>query len=172
MFMHARGDLFEWLSRNERNMDDCGLGSPVQHAHRAGLLGKNFLAVHVNYLAPGDAALLGKSKSTVVHCPRSHAYFAHSAFPYAELKAAKVNICLGTDSLISVRKKPRQDVELNMFAEMKAFLAANPKIAPEEIVEMATVNGARALAMAGQVGELSKGAFADLITIPFTGKAF
>jgi cytosine/adenosine deaminase-related metal-dependent hydrolase len=35
---------------------------------------------------------------------------------------------------------------------------------------MATVNGARALAMASQVGDLSKGAFADLIAIPFTGK--
>ena len=170
MFMHARGDLFDWLRRNERNMDDCGLGSPVQHAQRAGLLGKNFLAVHVNYLAAGDAALLSKSKTSVVHCPRSHAYFGHCPFPYAELTAAKVNICLGTDSLITVRKKPRQEIELNMFAEMKAFSTANPDVAPKTILQMATVNGARPLGMTGEVGELSKGALADLIAIPYAGK--
>ena len=35
---------------------------------------------------------------------------------------------------------------------------------------MATVNGARALGLAGQIGELSENAFADLIAVPFTGK--
>jgi len=170
MFMHARGDLYDWLRRNDRNMDDCGLGSPVQHVHRAGLLGKNFLAVHVNYLAPGDAGLLGKSKSSVAHCPRSHAYFAHGPFPYSELTTAKVNVCLGTDSLITVRKKPRQHIELNMFAEMRAFSAIHPDVPPKTVVQMATVNGARALGMAGDIGELSKSAYADLIAIPYKGK--
>jgi imidazolonepropionase-like amidohydrolase len=52
-----------------------------------------------------------------------------------------------------------------------ALLAAAEKtISPAEILRMATVNGARALGLAGQIGELSKNAFADLIAIPFAGK--
>jgi cytosine/adenosine deaminase-related metal-dependent hydrolase len=49
-------------------------------------------------------------------------------------------------------------------------LAANAKtITPDEILRMATVNGARAIGMAGRIGELSENAFADLIAIPFSG---
>ena len=48
MFMHARGEMFDWLKRNERDNSDCGLGSPVAHLARNGLLGENLLAVHVN----------------------------------------------------------------------------------------------------------------------------
>lgn len=170
MFTAGNGEMFRWLKRNDRCMDDCGAGSPVQHAHAAGLLGKNFLAVHVNYLAPGDAELLGKSKTNVAHCPRSHAYFTHRAFPFADLNQTKVNVCLGTDSLVTVRKKPRQNIELNMFAETRAFAAAHPELEPLEILRMATVNGAQALGLDGDVGEISKNSFADLISIPFAGK--
>lgn len=75
MIRHARGEMFDWLQRNERDMADCGRRSPVQHVAQAGLLGRNFLAVHVNCLARGDAAALARKQATVVHCPRSHDYF-------------------------------------------------------------------------------------------------
>ena len=170
MFVHARGEIYDWLRRNERNMDDCGLGSPVRHLERVGLLGQNMLAVHVNYLAPGDDKLLGKRKVSVAHCPRSHAYFQHSPFPLHELTRAKVNVCLGTDSLATVHKTRRQSVRLSMFDEMRALTQSQPALAPGEIFQMATINGARALGMSKQIGQISKGAFADLITIPFAGK--
>jgi cytosine/adenosine deaminase-related metal-dependent hydrolase len=142
----------------------------VQHAHRSKLLGKNFLAVHVNYLAPGDAALLGKHKTSVAHCPRSHAYFAHQKFPLEELTEENVNVCLGTDSLVTVKKTPRQAVRLNMFDEMRAFASANPGVTPDKILEMATVNGARALGKTREIGQLSRRSLADIITIPHDGK--
>ncbi|MCX6896992.1 MAG: amidohydrolase family protein [Verrucomicrobia bacterium] len=170
MFMHGRGKMFDWLRRNERDNSDCGLGSPVQHLARAGLLGKNFLAVHANCLAPGDAALLARSGASVVHCPRSHSFFAHPKFPYAALAAAGVNLCLGTDSLASVEKKRGQTPELNLFSEMRSFARKHPGVSAETILRMATVNGARALGLAGKTGELQPKAFADLIALPFTGK--
>jgi len=170
MFTHGRGAMFEWIARNGRDMSDCGLGSPVEHLARNDVLGENLLAIHANYLARGDARLLGRRKVSVVHCPRSHAYFKHRKFHLRELTAARVNVCLGTDSLASVYKKRGQTVELNLFEEMRALAAAEPSLSPKKIIQMATVNGARALGLAGQVGELSPDAFADLITVPFTGK--
>jgi len=171
MFTRGRGAMFDWIARSGRDMSDCGLGSPVQHLERQGALHENLLAIHVNYLAAGDAKLLGRRKVSVVHCPRSHEYFKHRQFPFDDLTAAGVNICLGTDSLVSVYKQRRQKVALSMFEEMREFASQHPAASPATILAMATSNGARALNLAGQVGEISAGALADLITIPFDGKA-
>jgi cytosine/adenosine deaminase-related metal-dependent hydrolase len=170
MFTKGRGVMFDWLKRNERDMSDCGRISPVKHLDKFGVLGENCLAVHVNYLARGDAALLARRKTSVAHCPRSHYYFDHDAFPFNTLTRAKVNVCLGTDSLATVYKKPKQTVELSMFDEMQAFASANPRVSCETILEMATVKGASALGMAGQAGQISEKSLADLIVIPFDGK--
>jgi cytosine/adenosine deaminase-related metal-dependent hydrolase len=170
MFRRGRGEMFDWLRRNERDMSDCGLGSPIQHLRRQGVLGENFLAVHVNYLARDDAPALAAKKVSVVHCPRSHAYFRHRPFPLRTLLRNRINVCLGTDSLATVPKRRRQTVELNLFESMQTLAANAPFLAPGKILQMATINGARALGLSGQIGELSPGALADIIAIPFAGK--
>jgi aminodeoxyfutalosine deaminase len=170
MFTNARGKMFDWLKRNERDNSDCGLGSPVKHLARHKMLGENLIAIHVNLLAHGDARLLGRHRVHVVHCPRSHAYFRHPPFLRERLANAGVNLCLGTDSLATTRKIGKQKPELNMFEEMRLLAASDKTVSPAEILRMATVNGARALGLAGEAGELSKNASADLIAIPFGGK--
>ncbi len=169
MFTRASGEMFDWLRRNERDMSDCGVDSPVQQLERNGILDRHLLAVHVNYLAANDAALLGRRKVSVAHCPRSHFYFRHDPFPFRALMKASVNVCLGTDSLATVYKTRREKVELNLFEEMRAFARAHTRETPKSILQMATLHGARALGLAGQAGELAAGAMADLIAIPFAG---
>ena len=120
MFLYKHGPLYEWL-RTQRDMSDCGLGSPVHHLERNDFLDENLLAVHVNYLWRDDAAVLARYNVSVVHCPRSHEYFKHLLFPRAELATAGVNICLGTDSLASVLKDKGKLPELNLFEEMRTF---------------------------------------------------
>ena len=165
MFAHARGKMFDWLSR-QRDCSDCGNGSPLQHLARNNLLGANFLAVHANCLAPGDASLLARKKSSVVHCPRSHSFFCHPKFPFKELAAAGVNLCLGTDSLASIETKRKAALELNMFSEMRSFARKHRDTPPGTILRMVTLNAAAALGLNGDIGEISLGAFADLIAIP------
>jgi len=162
--------MFDWLKRNQRDNSDCGLGSPVAHLARNRMLGENLTVIHANLLAPGDAELLGRHGVHVVHCPRSHDYFSHPPFPRRQLADAGVNICLGTDSLATVRKTKRQKPDLNLIEEMRRLAAADKTISPVEILRMATVNGAKSLGMAGQIGELSENTCADLIAIPFAGK--
>jgi cytosine/adenosine deaminase-related metal-dependent hydrolase len=137
---------------------------------RQGALNEKLLAVHVNYLGPGDATLLGRRKVNVVHCPRSHTYFRHQPFPLAQLLSARVNICLGTDSLASVYKARKRSVELSMFDEMRELASRMPSLPPEKILQMATINGARALGRTAEIGEFCRQAFADVITIPLAGK--
>lgn len=165
MFTHRRGAMFEWL-KSQRDMSDCGRGTPIQHAERHGLLHSNCLAIHANYLGEDDARMLARTKAHVVHCPRSHTYFQHDPFPFAEFRSAGVNLALGTDSLASVAAKRRVKPRLDMFAEMQTAAATFPGLAPEQILRMATINGAGALGRAGLLGELKPGAIADVITIP------
>jgi cytosine/adenosine deaminase-related metal-dependent hydrolase len=170
MFARGRGEMFEWLQRSGRDMSDCGLGSPVQHLERCGALSERLLAAHANYLGKKDAALLARRKVHVVHCPRCHSYFHHDPFPLRRLARAGVNVGLGTDSLASVYKPRRQSVELSLFEEMRALAKNEPSLSARKIVRMATLNGARALGLQGQSGELSEGSFADLVALPFAGK--
>ncbi len=170
MFQHARGEMFEWLERNGRDMTDCGDVSPVQHLARQRLLGPHLLAIHVNHLAPGDARLLAQKNVSVVHCPRSHDYFKHHPFPYRALTTAGVNVCLGTDSLATVCTTRRVPPELNLFREMQVFADQHLAVPDHKIIRMVTLNGARALGLAGKIGELKPNAFADLVAIPFTRK--
>jgi cytosine/adenosine deaminase-related metal-dependent hydrolase len=169
MYVHRRGPMFDWL-KTQRDMSDCGNVTPVEQVRRCRLPGENFLAIHANYLDAPDIAALSDSRSHVVHCPRSHAYFQHVRFPYKELAAAGVNICLGTDSLASTLRPRRGKAELSMFEEMRTFASSNPDVAAEQIVRMATEAGARALGLQDRVGGIFQGGLADLVAIPYAGK--
>ncbi len=170
MYQHARGAMFDWL-KPQRDMSDCGGSSPVAYLAEQGLIGKNFLAVHANYLALGDAGLLGRSGCTVVHCPRSHAFFRHRKFPLAELEKAGVNICLGTDSLATTLKSRTEPLSLSMFSEMRTFAKTFSELSPLHVIEAATIRAARALNREGDLGILAPNASADLIAVPFSGMA-
>ena len=170
MFTQGRGEMFEWLHRNRRDMSDCDGRSPVQHLARCQALGPHLLAVHMNYLAPGDAALLARKRVSVVHCPSSHDYFRHRDFPRRELARAGVNVCLGTDSLASVRKHPKREIKLSLFREMRMFATKHSEVSAREVLQMTTLNAAHALGLGGKAGQLRPGAFADLIALPLNEK--
>ncbi len=168
MFTEAKGEMFDWLKKS-RDMSDCRGRSPVEHLHACGLLGKNLLAIHANYLQDTDLPLLSRNRVNIVHCPRSHFYFRHAPFPLKQLLDSRVNVCLGTDSLASVYKTARQVVQLDMFEEMRGLATAHECLKPSTILEMATINGALALGMSKRIGQLSRGFLADLIVLPGAG---
>jgi cytosine/adenosine deaminase-related metal-dependent hydrolase len=95
----------------------------------------------------------------VVHCPRSHDYFGHSGFAFDRLRSLGFNVCIGTDSLAS-------NDSLSLFDEMRAFQKEFPSVSPEEVLQMVTVNPARALRQENALGRIRPGFRADLIAIP------
>ena len=165
MYTQGAGAMYRWL-KPQRDMSDCGLGSPIQHLDRHGVLGRNFLAVHANFLAQGDAELIGRSRSSVVHCPRSHTFFGHPDFPFEQFERAKVNICLGTDSMASIGKSRTEPLGLDLFAEMRVMAKEFPGLTPERLLQMVTLNAAEALDRRGELGCIAPRACADLIAIP------
>ena len=122
----------------------------------------------MNYLASGDAELLGRSRSSVVHCPTSHDYFGHRPFPLGELQKAGVNICLGTDSLASSARISGRDPELSLWEEMRVF-ANKHSVRPARIFEMVTTHAAGALGKEKEAGQVGAGFQCDLAAATYTG---
>jgi aminodeoxyfutalosine deaminase len=170
MFRDGAGPLYDFMRSIGRPIDDCGHDTSLAlfvsaiGASGGRALPVGWIVAHLNELAKSDFELLEafRGKFHVVHSPRSHDYFAHSAFAFERLRDLGFNICLGTDSLAS-------NENLNLFAEMRAFRRGETVVSPKETLEMVTVNGGRALGRPQILGRIRANYFADLIAIPCRG---
>ena len=166
MYRDASGPLYEFIKSIGRPMDDCGNETPL--GLFVGALDKralpHWIIAHLNELTESDFELLERSDSKfhVVHCPGSHKYFGHSPFAFDRLRSLRFNVCLGTDSLAS-------NETLSLFDEMRAFQKNFPRVSPDEILQMVTVNPARALRYENTLGQIRPGFWADLVAIPCSG---
>ena len=118
------------------------------------------LVIHGNYLDPDEWQLLAENRERVslVYCPRTHRHFDHPCYRLAERLAAGVRVVLGTDSRAS-------NPDLDLLAEVKEAARLHPQVAPQVFLQMATLEGAAALGLSGEVGELSAGARGNLVVI-------
>ena len=163
MFREGGGALFNLLAQAGRDMNDCASKSPLTNAQRAGLLGERFVLVHGNYLDDADRERVAEAAAHWVHCPRSHDYFGHQVFAAEAVLEKGINLCLGTDSLATVRGA---GAELDLFEEMRMFIQNHLQVTAEACVNMVTQNAALALGLQQQVGSLESGKSADLIALP------
>lgn len=138
---------------------------PAQLLAELGLLGPCTLLVHGVWLTPEDIDIIQQSGATVVHNPSSNSKCASGICPVPELLAAGVNVALGCDG------GPSNNT-YDMFWEMKLTACLHkvnkldPTVVPaERVIEMATINGARALGLNHLIGSLEPGKRADLIVI-------
>jgi 5-methylthioadenosine/S-adenosylhomocysteine deaminase len=141
---------------------------PLARLADLGLIGPNLLAVHAVHLTDSEVELLASQGCHVAHCPSSNLKLASGMAPVAKLLSAGVNVGIGTDGAASNNR-------LDMFSEMRqtALLAKavsnDPTVLPaHQALTMATLNGARALGLDGQVGSLLPGKAADIVAVDFS----
>ncbi len=130
-----------------------------------GLIAADFQCVHATQLLDEEIALLAEAGTSVIHCPESNMKLASGACRVADLLAAGVNVALGTDGAAA-------NNDLDMFGEMRSaallgkLTAADASALPAAaVLEMATINGARALGMERDCGSLEAGKWADLTAV-------
>ncbi|ODT67705.1 MAG: N-ethylammeline chlorohydrolase [Nitrosomonadales bacterium SCN 54-20] len=141
---------------------------PLERIHKLGLLGPNLIAVHMVHLTEGEIELLAQQGCSVAHCPSSNLKHASGLAPVAALIEAGVNVGLGTDSAAS-------NSRLKMFEEMRlaALLAkgqsGRAEVLPAwQVLQMATLNGAKALGLGDRIGSLVPGKAADIAAVDFS----
>jgi 5-methylthioadenosine/S-adenosylhomocysteine deaminase len=115
-----------------------------------------------------DIETVAQYGAHVIHCPRSNMKLASGTCPVKKFKDAGVNVALGTDGAASNNK-------LNGLAEMQAasLLAKLESKDPtamsaRDTIQMATLDGARALGLDHVTGSLEPGKSADFIALDFT----
>ena len=101
---------------------------------------------------------------SVVYCPRTHAYFDHQPYPLAKMLAAGVQVALGTDSRAS-------NPDLSLWREMQHVASHHAAISRQNVLELGTLAGARALGQATQFGTLEAGKLANLAIVPLADQA-
>ena len=153
------------LSETRKENEDCkrahGGLSPTEYLDSLGVLGPHVIAAHSVWLSDHDVELLGRHRVNCVHNINSNAKLASGyMFRHQALKAAGANICLGTDGASSSNNLDMLETMKTSALFQKAW-ENDPSAMPlQELMDAATVNGARALGL--DTGVIREGAIADL----------
>ncbi len=141
---------------------------PVARLNELGMLSPNMQCVHMTALNEDDIKMVADTGTTVVHCPESNLKLASGFCPVHQLQQAGVNVTLGTDGAAS-------NNDLDMLGEMrtaaqlaKAVSGDAEALPAHAAIEMATINGAKAMRLADKTGTLEAGKWADVIALDFS----
>jgi 5-methylthioadenosine/S-adenosylhomocysteine deaminase len=104
-----------------------------------------------------DIKQLADSGAAVAHCPLSNRMHGHGAAPLGALLTAGIRVGLGTDSVVSVGR-------IDLLAEARAARAL-AALRAEQVLELCTLGGARALGLDSETGSLTVGKWADCTVI-------
>jgi atrazine chlorohydrolase/5-methylthioadenosine/S-adenosylhomocysteine deaminase/melamine deaminase len=139
--------------------------SSIEYLAAIGFLGPDVLAGHCVQLGPNDIRTLKALDVRVANNVVSNMFLASGIAPVAELITAGVTVGIGTDDC-------NCNTSVNMLSDMKfAALAQKVRygnsaaITAEKVVEMATIDGARAVGLESEIGSIEVGKKADLILI-------
>jgi 5-methylthioadenosine/S-adenosylhomocysteine deaminase len=130
-----------------------------------GVLGRRTVVAHCIHLEPEEKAILQRTGTSIVHNPVSNMRLGNGAAPIAEMMERGVNVCLGTDGMLSAYKLDHFET-MRIAAMLQRVTRHDCQVLPAwRVLEMATINGARALGLENEIGSLQAGKRADLIVL-------
>ena len=175
LLRHGRGSFAEGL--NTRGIEWRAPGvSPIQYLRDRGVLETRPLLAHCIHVNEADLETISQTETRVAHCPKSNAKLGHGRAPFGKMLAKGIAVGLGSDSVAS-----NNTCDLLEEARFALLLARSERTATENEaaitqpddrgltaakgLEAATLGGARALGLAGQIGELREGLQADFAVV-------
>ncbi len=137
--------------------------TPLEYLNSLGLVTDDLVAAHGVWLTETEKDLLQNQGGNVVHNPAANLKLGSGIADVPDLLNRGINVALGTDGVAS-------NNNLNLFEEAKVASILHKRNSPEDIdeqqvLDMATINGAKALGIDDKVGSIELGKKADLITV-------
>ncbi|MBL1321647.1 MAG: TRZ/ATZ family hydrolase [Methylophaga sp.] len=156
--------IHETAGETAQSVEQIGV-RPLERLKELGLLSPRLIAVHMTQLNEQEIDWCADAGVHIAHCPESNLKLASGFCPIAALVSKGINVTLGTDGAAS-------NNDLDMFGEMrqaallaKAVAQDASAIPAHTALEMATINGAKALGIDTITGSLKKGKAADIIAV-------
>jgi 5-methylthioadenosine/S-adenosylhomocysteine deaminase len=137
---------------------------PIERLNKLGLLDDRLITVHMTQLTNEEIELIAKLGVNVVHCPESNLKLGSGICPVSKLLAAGANVCLGTDG-------PASNDDLDLLGEMRTsalvdkYRIEDPPVPAWKMLELGTINGAKALRLDDRIGSIEVGKEADIVAV-------
>jgi 5-methylthioadenosine/S-adenosylhomocysteine deaminase len=138
--------------------------SNIEYLDAVGLAAPHVVLAHCVQLSDGEMAILKRTGAHVAHCPSSNLKLGSGIARVAEMLERGISVTLGADGAACNNR-------LDVFTEMRAAALLQkalrgPEALPAlKVLRMATIDGARALGLAGEIGSIEAGKRADLILL-------
>ena len=141
--------------------------NPTEHLVNVGLIKRPTLAAHCVYMSDEDITAFAENNVSVAYNPQSNMKLASGIAPIAKMLDAGVNVSIGTDGASSNNDLDMWD-EMRTASLLQKVNTMNPCVLTAyQVLQMATVNGAKAIGKEGELGILQEGALADIILVDF-----
>src|SRR6266851_5515180 len=161
ILIHTAEMKKEW----EDSQKQSGM-SPVQYLDKIGVLGPDVVSAHCIFVDEADRKTLAQRQVGCVHNPSSNMMIASGVSPVPEMRAAGVAVGLGTDGPAGSNNDLDLMEEIDLAAKLAKITKMNPlALNAKAVVEMATIDGAKALHMEKEIGSLEVGKKADIVLI-------
>ena len=140
--------------------------TPGAYLDSIGFLGHDVVAAHGVWLTPAEIATFAQKRVGVAHCPESNSMLASGIAPVVDMRKAGVNVGLGTDGPAGSNNNLDMVEEMASAARLQKIGKMDPTaLSARDVLEMATIGGARVLGMEDKIGSLEAGKRADVIIV-------
>ena len=162
--------LSETKSENDTHIAKYGV-SPTKRLYDMGILGNDMIAAHSLWLSDEDIEMYAEKGVTAVHNINSNLKLASGyRFRYNELKQAGVNVAIGTDGAGSSNNLDMLEAMKTSAIVQKAWREDPAAMPLNELMDMGSANGAKALGL--DMGRIEEGALADMLLIDMNSTFF
>jgi 5-methylthioadenosine/S-adenosylhomocysteine deaminase len=140
--------------------------TPVQYLERIDVLGPDVLAAHCIWVDYTDMKILADRQVGCVHNPSSNMMLASGVAPVVDERSAGMRVGLGTDGPAGSNNDLDMMEEMDLAAKLQKTNRVDPRaLGAKGALEMATIEGARALHMEKEIGSLEVGKKADFVIL-------
>jgi 5-methylthioadenosine/S-adenosylhomocysteine deaminase len=139
--------------------------TPTAYLDSLGGLDERSLLAHCVHLTEEDIRCVGDRGAHIMHCPKSNAKLGSGTAPVPAFLEHGLSLGLGTDSMVSNNNLDMLE-EMRFCALVHRSVHADPSVvSAAQVFHMATLGGARAVGLAGEIGSLRPGKRADLVLL-------
>ncbi|HTB92884.1 MAG TPA: amidohydrolase [Candidatus Sulfotelmatobacter sp.] len=140
--------------------------TPVQYLERIEFLGPDVVAAHCIWTDYTDMKILAERQVGCVHNPSSNMMLASGVAPVVDQRTAGMRVGLGTDGPAGSNNDLDMMEEMDLAAKLQKTYRVDPRaLGAKGALEMATIEGARALHMEKEIGSLETGKKADFVVL-------